>query len=341
MGQVTEISWTDHTFNLWWGCTKVSEGCEGCYAEAWAKRWGFGWGPFAERRFFGPKHWAEPLKWNSRAARDGVRRRVFCASMADVFEDRPEYLEERQRLWDVICMTRNLDWLLLTKRPENIARLLDLVRGPLGLTGLEQMERGPLPNGWLGTTVESQRWADNRIPHLLKIPAVVRFLSCEPLLGPVDLGPYLDPTGACCGGEPEYQCKDCPATRFRVFGPDGYPEPGIHWVIVGGESGDGARPMHPDWAHALRDQCQEHGVAFHFKQWGEWRCDGKPSDADEVVRLCLENPNGRWVGPNGEYTHDDWDTVHMTRVGKKSAGRLLDGRTWDEFPNVATEALAQ
>jgi len=186
MSADTTISWCHATFNPWWGCTKVSEGCKHCYADTLATRYGHTiWGPRARRRFFGDKHWAEPLKWNKQAMHEGQRKRVFCASMADVCEvlpaDHPDLeamAAARLRLWETIEATPMLDWLLLTKRPENI----------IPLFGVD----APVPNIWWGTSVENQAAADTRIPELLKVPAHVRFLSCEPLLGPVDLwGPEL------------------------------------------------------------------------------------------------------------------------------------------------------
>lgn len=226
MGSTTAISWTDHTFNPWWGCQRVSPGCEHCYAEAFAKRVGSKvWGKAAPRRFFGDKHWAEPLRWNRAAEAAGQRRRVFCASMADVFEDRPDLNAPRARLFNLIDSTPWLDWQLLTKRPENVAHLVP-----------ELWRRGGWPpNVWLGTTVEDQRRAEERIPRLLDHPAAVRFLSCEPLLGAVDL------------------------TREPTH---------IDWVIVGGESGPKHRPLDLGAARSLRDQCVSAGVPFFFKQVG-------------------------------------------------------------------------
>lgn len=240
MGIETAISWCDHTFNPWWGCVKVSPACAHCYAETFSKRVGQKvWGIDAPRRFFGPKHWAEPLKWNAAAVKAGVRRRVFCASMADVFEDRDDLMDERRRLFDLIDETRGLDWLLLTKRPENIARLM-----PKFWNGCDW------PNVWLGTTAENQQYANERIPHLLKAQAVVRFVSVEPMLGPLDLER---------GG----------FTLLRpVKSPSGTRWPGLNWIIAGGESGAHCRPSEPDWFRSLRDQCVDAGVAFHFKQWG-------------------------------------------------------------------------
>lgn len=176
MGAETKIEWCDHTFNPWIGCTKVSPGCANCYAavntftRAQRAHGRELWGPDAARHVTSEAKWREPIRWDAAAKAAGIRRRVFCASMADVFEDRPDLAEPRARLAYVIGKTPNLDWLLLTKRPENIARLwiTDVVP----------------PNVWLGTTVEDQERADERIPHLLAVPAAVRFLSVEPLLSP-------------------------------------------------------------------------------------------------------------------------------------------------------------
>ena len=230
MGQNSSIEWTDHTFNPWWGCTKVSPACDHCYAELWAKRMGHQiWGGSANRRFFSDHHWKDPLVWNEEASNEKRRRRVFCASMADVFERKSELSPERDRLWRLIEKTTSLDWLLLTKRPQNIEKMVPW--------------RNNWPkNVWLGTTIENQVFAEKRLPLLLKHPAAVRFLSCEPLLGPLDLKPWFNRTG---------------------LNP-------INWVIAGGESGPRARAMHPSWPKSLLNQCQEFNVAFHFKQWGHW-----------------------------------------------------------------------
>ncbi len=225
----SKIEWTHHTFNPWWGCSKVSPACKNCYAETWAKRVGSDvWGANAKRRFFTEKHWKEPIRWNREAHLAGERRRVFCASMADVFERRSELNMWRERLWDLIEETPMLDWLLLTKRPQNITKMT------------------PWPdcdwpeNVWLGTTVENQHWVDKRLPYLLRHNAKVRFLSCEPLLGYLDL-----------------------ARASKKFDYE------INWVIAGGESGSHSS-MNPEWVRDLRDQCKSIGAAFHFKQWGHW-----------------------------------------------------------------------
>ena len=222
MGKNSRIEWTDHTFNPWWGCTKVSEACKNCYAEAWSKRVGQKvWGPKAERRFFGERHWLEPIKWNADAIATNSRRRVFCASMADVFEDRDSLGLWRSKLWELIEITPQLDWLLLTKRPELVARLT------------RWGDSWPR-NVWLGTTVENQEAADSRLPHLAAIPAAVRFISAEPLMGPVNIRPWLGTV--------------------------------IDWVITGGESGPKARPSSPSWFRDLLGQCMTADVPFHFKQ---------------------------------------------------------------------------
>ncbi len=226
MGKDSRIEWTDHTFNPWWGCVKVSPACKHCYAEAWAKRTGQAvWGISAHRRFFGPAHWQEPHRWHAEAVRSGRRHRVFCASMADVFEDRRDLDPWRTQLGALIAETPLLDWLLLTKRPDRAAAL-----APWGSSWPR--------NVWLGATVEDQVWVERRLPHLAAVPANLRFLSCEPLLGSLDLSPWLGHA--------------------------------VHWVIAGGESGARARPSDPAWFRGLRDQCQRAGVPFHFKQWGIW-----------------------------------------------------------------------
>jgi protein gp37 len=242
------IEWTHHTFNPWWGCTKVSPACSNCYAELWAKRMGHAlWGGRAQRRFFSDKHWNQPLLWNEQAELKRTRQRVFCASMADVFEARVELDAHRARLWSLIEVTSNLDWLLLTKRPENALRF-----SPWG--------RSWPHNVWLGTTVENEEFAQRRLPHLLSVPAAVRFLSCEPLLGAVNLAPWFN--------------------RQRLGT--------IDWVIAGGESGPCARPMHPDWATGLLRQCRTADVPFHFKQWGHWVPQAKGDS--KLVQIADERP---------------------------------------------------
>jgi protein gp37 len=295
MGEVTAISWCDHTFNLVWGCQRVSPACENCYAEAFSHRLGKDlWGPKAERQVMSESYWQQPLKWNRYAEKTGTRKRVFCSSMADVFEDHKTVNFERHKLFLLIEDTPHLDWLLLTKRPENINRMLP-----------RAWREKPRPNVWLGVTVENQKYADERIPLLLQTPAAVRFLSCEPLLGALGLAKYL------------YTRFDTNDGRFPYYK--------IDWVIVGGESGSHARPMHPDWARSLRDQCAAADVAFHFKQWGEYV---------QAWQVPLEQA-GTVAGHPATVLHGNGEQSVVYRVGKHAAGRLLDGREWNEFPKIA------
>jgi protein gp37 len=267
MGEFTGISWCDHTFNAWWGCSRVSPACRFCYAETWASRWGHElWHRNGPRRLTSESNWKTPARWNRDALAEGVRRRVFCASMSDVFEDHPDVIEARARLWGVIEATPALDWLLLTKRIENVAGMV-----PWGDTWPG--------NAWIGTSVENRRFAGQRIPELLKLRgASVRFLSCEPLLGSLDLTESLADAWTCpsCGFRNGHwtgsaKCFRC---HTRTWPP---PYSRVDWVIAGGESGPRARPSDPDWFRALRDQCREAGVPFHLKQAGaplarEWGC---------------------------------------------------------------------
>jgi protein gp37 len=236
------------------------------------------WGSAADRRFFSDAHWNEPLMWNEDARIAHRRKRVFCASMADVFERRAELHCHRERLWKLVEATRWLDWLLLTKRPQNIASMAPW------------SSKWPA-NVWLGTTVESQTYAEKRLPFLLKNGAVVRFLSCEPLLGPLDLSTWFHKNGL-------------------------HP---IDWVIAGGESGPRSRPMHPDWVGNLLRQCQKAKVPFHFKQWGHWA----------PINVTVENVPARILRLPEERP------VKMAPLGKKAAGRLLEGVTWNGLPRLA------
>ncbi len=286
----SKIEWTHHTFNPWWGCTKISAGCDNCYAAALAHRYDHKvWGHDAPRRFLSNQTWDQPLIWNSEAKELRIRKRVFCASMADVFERREDLIRHRQRLLNLIAATPNLDWLLLTKRPHLIKKL-----APIG------KYRYPA-NVWLGTTVENQETADKRIKYLLefKKPAV-RFLSCEPLLEAVDIRRYLEPA----------------ANGVR-----------IDWVIAGGESGFGARPMNPEWIESLRDQCMEASVPFLFKQWGSWGMTDQTVDADSKRKTIV-------------LYREDGTPVKMMNMGKKAAGHFLAGREYTQFPMAKVSVLS-
>jgi protein gp37 len=273
VGETTKISWCDSTFNPWVGCTKVSPGCTNCYAEVQDHRWGHDrWGPGKARELTSKANWALPIRWNAAAAKAGVRRRVFCGSLCDVFD--PEApVGGRARLWDLIHATDHLDWLLLTKRPERFGPEL-----PLGWH-----ELGWPRNVWLGVTVENQEQAEKRIPLLLEQDAVVRFLSCEPMLEDVGLnrhlGIYTHSGTPCCIDRPGYHAL---AATDR----GGPGRTGIDWVIVGGESGSRARSFRPAWARGIRDQCKAAGVRFFMKQLGahvidrnDAGFDGEPGDS--------------------------------------------------------------
>lgn len=326
MAETTEISWCDATFNPWIGCTKVAPGCTHCYAEAFAKRTGKAkWGPGGTRVLTSDAYWKNPLKWNKQAEAAGVRKRVFCASLADVFEDwsgnqadgvspkcmvnakgeplctrigietavqwptepgwRPLcMINVRERLFRLIDATPNLDWLLLTKRPENIRKMWPstncwglVCHASVG-TGIvcpddscdvnDGLRKGWRDNVWLGTTVTDQETADRNIPQLIQCGDLcpVRFLSCEPLLGPVILHKYF--ADCQCGrghgftacpntGGVAQSCSETGCEQLR---------PNLHWVIVGSESGHHRRPMNPMWAESIRQQCKSASVSFFMKQ---------------------------------------------------------------------------
>lgn len=318
MAENSKIEWTDHTFNPWIGCTKVSDGCKYCYAEnLMDKRYKrVEWGPQGTRKRTSAANWRKPLAWNKQAEKEGRRYRVFCASLADVFEDKPDQPEMTEWRFDLLCLikkTPHLDWLLLTKRPENV---IDMIEYHLafanGAGDIYEIFDWLLPNVWIGTSVENQEQADKRIPELAQIPARARFLSCEPLLGPIDLSAFY---GSVSG------------TQYVR----GYPEDVdadwsmIDWVIAGGESGPNARPMHPDWARSLRAQCQAAGVPFLFKQWGEWLPNNQIFRPETISSLS---------GYDMHFWEHGITKAHSLKVGKKKAGRLLDGREWNEFPVV-------
>jgi protein gp37 len=303
----SKIEWTHHTFNPWVGCTKVSPGCQHCYAETMmAERFGkVEWGPQGVRVRTSRQYWRNPSKWNQKAQKEGHRERVFVASLADVFEDKPDQRAEMDEWRDMLFhyphLYRNLDWLFLTKRPQNV----------MAMVNHNWLERGFPPNVWIGTSVENQETADERIPRLLRIPAAVRFLSVEPLLGPVDLW------------EARYRHDGATGSAF-AWGR------GVNWVIVGGESGRNARPMNPDWARDIRDACEAAEVPFLFKQWGEWfprsQWEGNPD-------LLLPDDDVAYRAGSKTILMECIDGLEpMHKVGAKRAGRALDGIEWNEVP---------
>lgn len=370
MAENTKIEWTDHTINFWWGCEKVSPACANCYAEREDARWhirthaqtgdwdGFSqgvhgrgkhWGPGAPRLLRVAAASGEALRYERRAVALGRRFKVFTNSMSDFFEDRRDLDAARLEALDTIRLTPHLDWLILTKRPMTLMKLLHRAKIDLEIGRFDPsatcLEDSPLhrwltswttgkapANVWLGTTVEDQKRAELRIPALLRVPAAVRFLSCEPILGPVDLPHWINLPRPVAGDWPighttiaeaglhkvarnPHGARSVIAANGRELGikPDECKDLalGVDWVICGGESGPKARPMHPDWARSLRDQCAAEQVPFFFKQWGSG------------IEFSQAESTG--VFPVG---------VRVRMLGKKAAGRLLDGVEHNAMPEV-------
>jgi len=372
MSENTKIEWCDHTFNPWIGCTKVGPGCDNCYAEADfdKRRHVVRWGPGEPRKRTSEANWAKPLTWNRYHDKfffkqHGRRQRVFCASLADVFDNHVP-TAWRVDLLDLIRATPNLDWLLLTKRIGNVrgmlAEALSIAqsygtRGTLANWIGCWVDGEPPANVWLGATIVNQEEADRDIPKLLTVPARARFLSMEPLLGPVDITEYMWPVCGWWRGphnsyhEAKAAGAECGLKRQALVSANAR---FVTWVIVGGESGPGARPMHPDWARSLRDQCLDAGVPFLFKQWGEW---GTAAPMDPHGRLDfrgggvvmtddgnvyqpgdLDWPDGPRRGEAHRANFPHHHPTYLYRVGKKRTGRELDGRTWDQYPEAVTHA---
>lgn len=353
MAENSKIEWTDATWNPIGGCSRVSEGCRNCYAEVMAARfsdpgqWGHGLATRVKRPDGSTDYrWTGKVQLNEKALIKPLLwkkpRRIFVNSTSDLFHESVpgEWIDQA---FAVMALCPQHTFQILTKRPERareyfretagwrvrVATLLNTIKpSPLwngnvhqGWQNLHGRPDG-LPNVWLGTSVEDQAAADVRIPHLKATPAAVRFLSCEPLLGPLRIDDLTS----------------------------------IGWVICGGESGPNARPMHPDWARSLRDQCQAAGVPFFFKQWGEWgpgsvvMTTGEPVFRTFKDRQTWINKASTWV--NGGSCFDaagrecrigadfmraeaegTFPVTVIHKVGKARAGRLLDGREWNEFPN--------
>lgn len=350
MSENTNIEWCDATFNPWEGCQKVGPGCDHCYAETRNARFGGGqapnWGPGAPRRRTSDSNWRKPLQWQAQAAefmaKHGRRQRVFCASLADVFDNQVPS-QWRADLFSLIAKTPDLDWLLLTKRIGNARAMIAEATATVEFFDSQVnlwTTEAPWPNVWIGATITSQEEANRDIPKLLDVPARVRFLSMEPLLGPVDLA-WVD-DGAAHRDVPREEWgsaddDDCPPGLWwnvlsgkrtimhgGATGEWSRRDASVDWVIVGGESGPGARPMHPDWARSLRDQCAAAGVPFLFKQWGEWAPD------EHFTRLPTRDAAIHEWGEGLTITGRSW------RYGKKAAGRLLDGAQHDGFPGTTS-----
>lgn len=314
MADKTKIGWTDATWNIITGCSMVSAGCTNCYAMGLAgsrlrhhpSRAGL------TRETGGRSVWTGDVRfnegWLDQPLRWRAPRRIFVCAHGDLFHEAvpDDWID---RVFAVMGECRQHTFQVLTKRPERMRDYLDERRKgrPLmpsiggGLLGYHPFNCEVMPpeNIWLGTSIEDQATADARIPHLLATPAAARFVSAEPLLGALDLR-ITQARGS------SRVLNALTGTSFSETSLSGLPRgPGLDLVIVGGESGPRARPMHPDWVRSLRDQCVSAGVAFYFKQWGEW---------------MFQSPEGRATG--------------FYRVGKKAAGRLLDGQTWDEMPGA-------
>ncbi|MEV6897498.1 phage Gp37/Gp68 family protein [Amycolatopsis sp. NPDC051372] len=337
MSQNSKIEWTDATWNPVTGCTKVSAGCDHCYAETLHERFN-GKGSFATVTPH-PERLEKPLGWRK-------PRRVFVNSMADLFhDDVPD--EFIAMVFAVMALAPQHTFQVLTKRHGRMRSLLSdrwFIDGVLPhavdqRTTDDYEFRYPLPNVWLGVSTEDQKWADIRIPALLNTPAAVRWISAEPLLGPINLSAYWlhgEP-----GWGPEYREPTSP-TGLVVQDLVSI-KPALDWVVVGGESGPGARPMHPAWARSLRDQCEAPRVPFLFKQWGKWCPPAREfgqsqydhvtnEDACQVVSMAGDLLGRPWPGwAVQDITRD----AHVMRSYRKTdAGRVLDDRTWDEYPAV-------
>lgn len=316
----SKIEWCHHTFNPWIGCTKISPACDHCYAEQIAGRFGMAqWGN-SPRKLTGPQNWKQPVHWNRQARikedawnnfiaqnpglTDGQliekgfikseRPRVFCGSMCDIFDNQilPAY---RLRLFQLIYETPHLDWLLLTKRIGNAESMLREAKE------FYQFTDSDLKNVWIGAMVCNQQEAERDIPKLLSVSATKRFLSIEPMLGPIALSFWIER---------------------------------IDWVIVGGESGPKARPMHPDGPRSLRDQCKAAGVPFFFKQWGAWATVYDRDRDDPDWRNCPKPKNNseRYLNINGGHGFHGERVVFCRRFSKDKAGCLLDGVEHKEVP---------
>jgi len=337
----TKIEWADAVWNPIRGCSRVSEGCRNCYAERIAARFCSGEDGLAQFSASGPRWTGRVEMGNGQKLMEPVGwqrpRRVFVNSMGDLFHEgaRDEWIEQ---VFAVMALEPQHVFMVLTKRAERMRRFLaDVGRSArervenkarfLGhLRGFRMLEAWPLPNVWLGVSVEDQRAAEVRVPELLATPAALRFVSCEPLLGPVDLYTWL----------PILEIE-----RESRSPKDSY----LDWVIVGGEPGPGARPTHPDWVRQIRDQCKAARVPFFFKQWGEWLpedqfgADGdKPTAGNTGAHWGILDRAGNYFGETTAWNGrtggaSDCGEVYVYRVGKRNAGRILDARTWDEVPD--------
>ena len=325
MGKSTAISWCHHTFNPWEGCTRLSPACDNCFAAARAHRFGNDHLWNGDLRRTSPANWKQPLKWNREAARAGEPRRVFCASLCDVFDNQAP-AEWREDLWRLIEATPHLKWMLLTKRPQNVPKMLP-VRWRI-ITDGEILEPLAPRNIWLGVTAEDQERADQRVAIAARVGEILRwpvFVSYEPALGPVDWTKIRTPGtqpgqfNALTGNSAYFPLN---ATSLGLTMDTGGYMP-LNCIIAGGETGPDARPSHPGWFRTTRDQCVPTGTVFHFKQWGLWT----PSRLGEEMRLLNVRPDGDWEPSVGVHGLDE---ALLTSQGKDD--RLLDGVLHDGMP---------
>lgn len=365
MADRSSIEWTDATWNPVRGCSRVSEGCRNCYAENVAARFSGAGLPYEGLIHPSTRAWngkvrlvddvlEQPLRWRR-------PRRIFVNSMSDLFHDNVPF-DYVDRVMAVMALAERHTFQILTKRP---ARMLEYFRrlaavatdhrnkkgaptfDERGVLNFRHMYRHfghakplpdvwPLPNVWLGVSVENQDAADERIPLLLQVPACVRWLSCEPLLGPISFRwtPYAHQASGQTPGD--YLDQHGRVNHLEALRK-------LNWVVVGGESGRAARPMHPEWARAIRSQCEEAEVPFFFKQWGEYVPHAQ-SGLD--LNACYDHSGrGGWVELDGSFSlgeearpADVASSAHVFRLGKQLAGRLLDGQEHNAYPITHLQA---
>jgi len=305
MAESTNIEWADASWNPWMGCDPVSPGCKYCYAKQFWKRLGLKPGEVRRAKdatFNAPLHWKEP-------------KRIIVGSITDFFHEAAD--KWRKEALEIMARCQRHTFIIPTKRPE---RIIECLYG----------SNYWMPNWWFLASVENQEMADKRIPELLKLRKYgdwpVLGLSVEPMLGLMNL--RLGGCGWCD------DCKDYPGgCEDPMFKTSSGKTP-IDWVVCGGESGPNARPCHPDWVRSLRDQCIEAGVPFYFKQWGEYILKSQKPEGAKTKSFGVLSPDGTWfeghTGWNGRDIDPDTGEAYLVEVGKKAAGRLLDGRVWDQ-----------
>lgn len=320
---MSKIEWTNETINPFTGCTKVSEGCLNCYAEKMAKR--LQANPLTAKKYvngFKPTfhshemdkvfHWKKP-------------RKIFVCSMGDLFHEDNAF-SDILHVFYCMALAKHHTYIVLTKRPQRMIDFFNTVEE----TGNKQYN--PLPNVWIGVTVENQKAADERIPLLLKTPAAIRFISIEPMIGAVDLENIR-----------QYNDKGKHIASFQVLEPiancDDSNRPALDWVILGGETGHNARPMHPDWVNKIKDVCLKYKTPFFFKSWGQWHAGSYATSYSAIVfndgSVIPDKPD---LSMNfSDDLNINWHKYKphvMARTGKKISGDLIDGIRYNQFPKL-------